>query len=476
MDIANPEPQAIPPQESDAAFLSEEEWGKLIRFIRHGQVIPVVGRDMITISNPADGKPVLLYRWLAPELARRLGLKNPDECTSINEAVSTYLLERGQRDNVYHKIGEIFDEVLTDLDQPPSAGLLSLARVSDFNLFVTSAVDHQLAKALKAERPGFESTKQLIPFVPSTPVDLPEPLGGTCLFCALGHYRRTFPDFAVWDEDYIEYIYGFIEKRDTLERLFRQLNTRFLLLLGAPASDWIVRFLIRVARKERLSDRSVNKPGEFFADVRDTLEPPLVDYFDKFIQTTRFINDNPVAFAEELCRRWEKLHGQAVSEDEFLARIPDAMPKDAIFISYASEDLAAALAVARGLHAVGVPVWLDKARLKAGENYETSLEAAVRVHCSFFISLISDATEADAGRGRYVHKERDWAAARHMDGFIFYIPADIRPPGAPRAAAEPACFSKIHYHRLPGGTPTPDFIRRLRELVDAYRDSGRPRG
>lgn len=136
------------------------------------------------------------------------------------------------------------------------------------------------------------------------------------------------------------------------------------------------------------------------------------------------------------------------------------------------------MAIGRSLHSAGVPIWLDKGRLQAGENYDTTLEASVRVHSSFFISLISPETEADSGRTRYVHKERDWPAGRHVDGFIYYIPVSISPETPPdwKPVAEPACFGKIHYHTLPGGAATPEFIRHIRELIETYRISGRPRG
>jgi len=357
---------------------------------------------------------------------------------------------------------------------PRSEVLRRLARVAGFDFWIASTFDRQLSKALEAERVGYDPARHLLRYHPTAPVDIPEPVDQTCLYHILGDYD-TYPDFAVWEEDYMEYICGLLENRDTLEKLFRLLKNRYLLILGAPASDWIVRFLLRAARQERLSDRREGGAGEYLTDRVETLEEPLVFYFDKVIDTTRVIDGSPVDFAAELCRQWEKRHGQAESDEAFLARIPADMPKGSVFISYASEDLAAAVRIARALDAAGIPVWLDKLRLKAGGNYESALEAAVRVHCSFFLSLISDSTEADADRSRFVHRERDWAANRHLDGYVFYIPVSLRPPGSPSAAAEPPCFAKIHYRELPGGEPTREFVRAIRHLVETYRVSGQPR-
>ena len=453
-------------------FLSEKDWSKLIRDIHHGQVVPLIGPELIMVPGAGGGPPVPLRQYLAPLLAisERINLSG-DIPDTVSGVVSAYLLAGGKRADVYDEIRELLDGIK---DEPPSDTLRQLARVSGFDFWIAGTYDHQLSKALEAERVDYDPKHDLLRYHPTAPVDIAEPIEKTCLYHILGDYD-TYPDFAVWEEDYMEFVCGLIENRDTLEKLFRLLKKRYLLILGAPASDWIVRFLLRAARQERLSDRRAGGAGEYLADRVAVMDAPMVFYFDKFIDSTRVIDGSPVAFVEELCRQWEKRHGQAESDEVFLARLPETMPKDSVFISYSSEDLAAALLVARSLDAVNLPVWLDKGRLKAGGNYESALEAAVRVHCSFFLSLISDATEADTDRQRFVHKERDWAATRHLDGYVFYIPVLLRPAGSPGPSAEPSCFAKIHYHQLPGGEPTREFVQSIRQLVETFRNSGRPR-
>lgn len=453
--------------------LSDRDWRKILRDIHDGKVIPVIGPELITLEDPETGSTVSLYQYLAPRLAQALGLPDPGRHTSINGVACEHLLAGGSRADIYDELRDILDR----FDCPANSALLDLARITDFRLIISSVFDHQLARALKTVRSDFEPKAHVIAYHPSEAIDVPENIGNTLLFHILGDYH-TSQDFAVWEEDYMEFICKLIEHQDTLERLFRLLKNRQLLLLGSPASDWIVRFFLRVARQTRLSDRGATAPGEYLAERGANLEAPLVFFFDKLIQATRVIDGDPTVFVRELYQRWSEQYGQAASDEEFLSRLPVEMPKDSVFISYASDNRAAALALGRSLHAAGIPIWLDKGRLQAGENYETSLEAAVRVHSSFFISLISAETEADTERTRYVHKERDWAAGRHVDGFIYYIPVAIHPepPNGWKPVAEPECFSRIHYHKLPNGQANPDFIRHIRQLVETYRLSGRPRG
>jgi hypothetical protein len=78
--------------------------------------------------------------------------------------------------------------------------------------------------------------------------------------------------------------------------------------------------------------------------------------------------------------------------------MPDAMPRGAVFLSYSRDDVPAVRELVRGLRAAQVPIWVDKQRLVAGANYRRSLEFEVKHQCSFFLSVISGATESDASR------------------------------------------------------------------------------
>lgn len=150
-------------------------------------------------------------------------------------------------------------------------------------------------------------------------------------------------------------------------------------------------------------------------------------------------------------------------DEEFLASLPQEMEQNGVFISYASEDLEAACRIARKLRDARVPVWLDKEQLRAGVDYEKKIKAAIKIKSRLFISLISQATEASAS-GRFVHKERAWAAERHVAGTSFYVPVIIDSTDPQKVHREPPCFSKIHREVLAGGIPTRQFCKRIKAL------------
>jgi hypothetical protein len=256
-----------------------------------------------------------------------------------------------------------------------------------------------------------------------------------------------------------------------LERLFLLLKTRYLLLLGAPFTDWLVRFFLFVVKGGRFSDHRKEDVQTYLTDRAENLGEPLIFFFDRVVGTTRIIRGDPGTFTCELALRWRAEYQNAAADEDVFAQFSEEMPRGAVFISYSRDDTEAVRRLVRGLRGAQVPVWLDKQRLRAGENYERSLEFAVKNGCSFFLSIVSRATETDPER--FVHQERHWAAQRHVEGFVFYIPVIIDETAQP--TGEPAEFAKIHFERLSGGNTTAAFATRLRQLVEEYRLSGQPR-
>jgi hypothetical protein len=446
--------------------LTERDWRDLLRLIHGRQVVPVVGPDLATVPDATTGAHVPVRRLLAPALASELGLADPESYHSWNDVARAHLREGGDRWAIYDELRALLEKLAPE----PPAALVELAGIVDFDLFISSTPDRLLSQALARQRPGFLPERHVIRFHPSAGAagDLPKSFEGPLLLHILGDVD-TYPDFAVWEEDYLEFVCGLMENTGTLENLFRVLRNRHLLFLGTPGEDWIVRFFLRVARQERLSE---SHHRDYLADSRGSLGEPLILFFDTAVKATRVIDGSPAEFVGELARNWRSRYGAAVSDEEFLQRMPDELVQGAVFLSYSRDDLGAAVKLARALEGGGVRVWMDKLRLQAGADYERNLEGAVK-EASFFVSLVSKATEADAGR--FVHRERAWAAERQPDGLVFYVPLalDLEPDAVPRL--EPERFRKIHHERWSDAT-LGNFVRRMRQLVDELASSGRPRG
>lgn len=444
-------------------FLSEEKWQRLIEQINIRQVVPIIGPELSMVPNE-NGKQVPLLSVLASRLAKALNLPDAQPYDSLSRVVSAHLLKEppGDRREIYVKLKLI----LRSLQVTPPPALSELARIDDFDLFITSSVDPLLMMALTQSGRDFDGKRNTLDFHPSNARDLPDPLPAAFLFHILGS-QHTNPDFAVWEDDEMEFICGLIEHRDNLKNLFRQLQTQNLLFIGAPFTDWVVRFFLRAARKHQLSDPMRSTASEYIAARQETMGEPMVFFFDKFVRTTTVIKGDPSAFALELAARWQAQSAVGGSDDEFMTRLPDNLPRGFVFISYSHDDRTAAIHFARRLTEARIPVWLDKQRLQAGEHYENRLMHTVKNSCSFFISLVSVATENDSTR--YVHKERAWAAERAVPSYVFYIPVVIDDTRNPKL--EPRVFEKLHHYRAAKGEPDASFLALVRAHLDKFRNN-----
>jgi hypothetical protein len=146
------------------------------------------------------------------------------------------------------------------------------------------------------------------------------------------------------------------------------------------------------------------------------------------------------------------------------AAAPPAPPHFSVFISYASEDRAAARLLRDALSAAGLDVWYDENELGGGDAWDQKIRRQIR-DCSYFMPVISATTE----RRREGYFRREWrlATERTMDmadDVTFLVPVvidDTRDTGA----RVPEKFLTVQWLRLPGGQPTPALSALARRLV-----------
>jgi len=174
-------------------------------------------------------------------------------------------------------------------------------------------------------------------------------------------------------------------------------------------------------------------------------------------------------FVDELHRRWtvRRKPGEVITlggaPQRFLPPERE-MPDNAVFISYAREDLAAVQKLKAGLDAVGVKTWFDLERLESGDDYDRKIQRNV-ARCSYFIPIVSAATEHRLEA--YFRREWSYAIdrARNMaDAALFILPVCIDDTDAGTAQI-PERFKALHFTRLPGGEVSPEFSRRLQDLL-----------
>jgi hypothetical protein len=448
--------------------LDEDAWEDLLDFIEERRVIPIVGPELLQVET--ESGPRLLYDWIAEKLAAKLNVDASllPEPFTLNDVVCWFLASRGRREEAYTRLRSI----LRDANFAPPIALRQLAQITDFDLFVTTTFDTLLEQAINAERfEGAQST-EVIAYSPNRIADLPserEKLQRPVVYHLLGRLSAS-PTYVISDEDMLEFMCALQSEHLTPEKLFHELEHNHLLLIGSTFTNWLARLFLRMTKRHRLSDpRDV---GEILADNHSNDDKRLVSFLQQVSVRTR-IYSGAEKFVDELHRRWTARHKPAqvielgAAPQRFLPPERE-MPDRAVFISYAREDLGAVQKLKAGLDAAGVKTWFDLERLEGGDDYDRKIQRNI-ARCSYFIPIVSAATE----RRLEAYFRREWSyaldRARNMaEGALFILPVCIDDTDAGNAQV-PERFKALHFTRLSGGEVSPEFARRLKDLLATRR-------
>lgn len=455
-------PQAGAGTESPKDTADDEElWEELLQLIEERRVIPIVGRDLLTVE--IDGEQVLFYHWLARRLAEALGVTANDgvELTSLTAVASQYLAKGGEPEKIYNRVHRLL-RARTGIPIPEP--LKKLAAIQPFKLFVSTTFDSMLAQAINAVRfDGVDFTK-VFAYSPRDKRDLPsdvDRLEGPAVFQLLGKVS-SMQDYVVTEEDALEFIHS-LQSTGLPVNLFSALDERPLLILGCSLPGWLVRFFIRAARRNRLL--LARGKTDFVVDASGREEPALVAFLRNFKTRTEFFHHGDVvAFVDELHRRWCDRIG-----DRRAAAPPaelSAMTPGAVFLSYASDDRPAAQAIRDALDAAGIDVWFDRDRLMAGEAFESKIRRYIE-RSSVFIPVLSRSTvtpERRFFRLEWDHAQRVAITAPESGRFLLPVAIDDLPPDHEDI---PQRFRDVHWQRLPNGRTTTEFVDLVKQI---YRD------
>ncbi len=445
--------------------LDENAWDDLLSYIEERRVIPIVGPELLQVTT--DGGPRLLYDWLAEKLAGRLGVDVtalPQPYT-LNDVVCWFLAARGRREEAYVRLRGI----LKDANFDPPATLLRLAAISDFDLFVSTTFDPLLETAINLGRFNGAPSTEVLSYAPNRVTDLPcerDRLQRPVVYHLFGRVSAS-PTYVISDEDLLEFICALQSEHLAPEKLFHELEHSHLLFIGSNFTNWLARLFLRMAKRQRLSDpRDV---GEVMADGHTSQDDRLMAFLQQVSVRTR-VYVGADRFVDELHARWQarrKSNTPVVKLDaaRFLAPARE-MPDNAVFISYAREDLPAVQRIKAGLEAAGITTWFDMDRLEVGDDYDHKIQRNI-ARCSYFIPVISASTE----RRLEGYFRREWSYAidrvRNMaDGALFVLPVSIDATDAVQALV-PDKFKALHFTQLPGGEVPAEFAQRLKDFLRA---------
>jgi hypothetical protein len=386
-----------------ALLLPEEEedhWTELLQLIRGDQVIPVVGSELLQIGEaPVD----FLYARLTRDLAAELRMPEPPP-GSLNEVACRYLESRrgGSLSPLYSGLRKLLETRNYPIPEP----LRKLAAIAPLRLFLSTTFDSSLEKAVDSVRCGGRPVTRAIPFSIEYGGDLPEPLENEqgvidppIVFHLFG-LPFPFNKYAVTDEDILEYIHSLQSSKHAPEKLFNVVADKHLLIIGSSFTDWLARFFIRSAKRERIWMAKGRE--DFLADATPMREQSFALFLHHYGAGMKVFAMPPVAFVDELYRRWIAEQPPAPSTAPAAPTAPGPADTDepaelrkmkpgSIFLCYASENSGIADSICRQLEAKKLDVWLDHRKLQSGQKWEGVIRRNIDA-ASMVVVLLSRAS------------------------------------------------------------------------------------
>ncbi|ALL69747.1 TIR domain/SIR2-like domain (plasmid) [Paraburkholderia caribensis MBA4] len=456
--------------------MTESDWKRLLRQIRGGYVVPVLGSQLMAGSNGAFS----IQRQVADSLLDQHHVPIDErppmpEFRELNAAVS-YLIGLGKKAQpLYVDVSDIFEALVADPATLPKP-VRQLAEITDFRLFVTMTCDTLLAAALRGSRPVRE-----IVHAPKLPTDEWQDLpgnwsaeqGNQAWVLYMFGKARPAPIYAIHDEDVLEYAHNIMARGSNVPVNFlKALQDRSLLLLGCGLPDWLGRFFLRLTNKDRLSEKTRH---EWLVEASRSSLPndELTAFLRHFSEDTECLQlQSPVAFIDELHQRWMSEQGE---QGPSPVKQPTPARHGAVFfVSYSrTTDAARAQRLVEALRQLGCAegeIWFDLNAIEPGEAFSREIISGIDA-CRYFLPLLSQATV----RREEAYVFREWRAAQdralslNRDFIVPLVVDDAYEPN--QYAGSVVRFDTLHFGHAPGGVPNEATLGRLKQLL---RDARNP--
>lgn len=451
----------------------EINWKVIVDELKEGDLIPVVGPELLRIEINGSFENYRL--WLANELARELGIPD-DGLEGFLHPVEEAMLR-------FYKLGDIrsirpyqvVKALISENRFPVPEAVGKLAAIRRFRFFLTTTYEPFLETAVKqawglddsqirilennlTKQPDditkFAQRSAQQQFDPRYIENLYRNIAPPSIYYLYGRPSRL-KSYALSEDDVLEANLMLQSSIYRPDELINFLSGKRLLILGCNFPNWLARFFISLTSPD--PKKPAIQPVFVMSDTVCRTDQNLAGYLRRL--DAQVVMDTSVeSFVDRLFELYEGAGLSAgLASDEI-----NPFVKGSIFISYASEDREAAERFYQEIKSVGLPVWLDKKDLKAGEEWAAGIENNLG-NCSIFIPLISSAS-AGAGDDRFYRQEWEMAIelANRQGHQLPVRPVQIGPVTRDSSNI-PEYFRKLHWIDAPGGNISDDGLAGLNE-------------
>lgn len=412
-------------------FINADEpmWEALIGKIIDGDVIPIIGPDVLT--NDFN-----LHKQLIDFIAQGFNVKSKPKSFSELVYDSTYLsANRSNRDSIYTWINEIFSPDAPK--QKPSDLLVKLLGSKLFPFVITTSFTPIVEQVM---RDGWGKDLRIMKFNnnPSENEDIcnESDLTRPTLYYMFGRVGDTRAHrYVVTDQDMLEFCSSWLDENLRPKKLVNVLKKKFLLMLGTDYSDWLFRFIWFSIRKEREV-----KGAKSDIIANSELEESFIHFMERH---ETYMKQNPDDVVAEIVKRMDKQYLRDPKLKEKLEkRIINkfSYPEENadVFISYSRSDSTFVESLYEALTKKGLNVWYDKMNLTDGGKFMDEIKRAIQT-AKYFIPILTTHVEKEKDEPHVYRNEWDIACGvgigrtyiipvseKHFDFYNSHVPEKIQ--------------------------------------------------
>ena len=317
-------------------FINEAEepmWDALISKIIAGEVIPIIGPEVLT--NETN-----IHKQLLDFIAKVFNVQSTPQSFSELVYDTTFLKaneKNGGRDSIYTWINRLFAPNVPQ--QKPSDILVKLLGSKLFPFVITTSFTPIVEQVM---RDVWRSDLRVLKFNNNpqenedifNESDLSKPTV-YYMFGRVGDKRAH--SYVVTDQDMLEFCSSWLTESTRPKKLVDFLKGKFLLMIGIDYSDWLFRFIWYSIRKERnrtedMSDMIAN----------NELEESFVHFMER---NKTYMKKNPDEVITQISTRMEAQFGQDPNlklkiERRITTKFSYPEENADVFISYSRRDSA----------------------------------------------------------------------------------------------------------------------------------------
>ena len=361
----------------------EPLWDKLIQQIIDGNVIPVIGADLL-IDNSSN-----LHKFIMDGLARTFGVSK--QVNSFSELVyAPEYKNKFKLDNIYYQVDKIFAAKRF----PASERLRRLLSIRQFPFIITTSFTPVIEQAMQNI---WKDELRVMKFNnnPSENSDIKNgaDLRKPTIYYMFGKVGAGAHKYVLTDIDLLDFVSSWLsnDNKARPKNLCNELKDKYLLMLGNTYSDWLFRFIWYSMRKPDLGHGML---------AYDTLDESLINFLER---TETFTKQNTSDVIDQILARLDK----KLKENEATKFNKPEENMD-VFISYSRSDTQVAEQLYKALTAQGKRVWYDKYNLTDGGLFMDEIRKAIKT-AKYFVPILTPNIEKEKRESHVYRNEWDTA-------------------------------------------------------------------